>query len=135
VWAPDDRLIFSGTAAGPNQIHAVPADRSAPAERLLPSQRIVGDYPTSVTPDGRHVIFTRIVAGAQREIWELPLEGNATPEPLLEGEFNRGNGEVSPDGRFLMLKPVAGQGADGPLPPQVVLVQNFFEELKRLGSN
>jgi hypothetical protein len=38
---------------------------------------------------------------------------------------------VAPDGRFLMLKPVVAAG-DDPLPPQVVLVQNWFEELKRL---
>ena len=39
---------------------------------------------------------------------------------------------VAPDGqRFLLLKPVASTvtgGADGP-PPQIILVQNWFQEL------
>jgi Tol biopolymer transport system component len=231
VWTSDDRLIFSSTAEGPNQIHAVMADGSAPPERLLANERVVGDYPTSVTPDGRGVVFSRIVTGVQREIWELPLEGDPTPAPLLQGEFDRGNGEVSPDGRwlvyrsnqsgqmevyvqphpgpgptvpvsiggghsvtwspdgseliyrlddrmmaapflldggaprvgrpvelfrgdyvaslpngarqyhvapdgrFLMLKDASGDSADDELPPQVVLVQNFFQELKRLAPN
>lgn len=125
----------------------------------------------------------------------MPLEGDPTPKPVLQGEFNRGNGEVwpdgsvtwspdgaelmyrlddsvmavsfgtssgtprigrprelfrgsyftpalggtrqyhiAPDGRFLMLK-AASSGEGRELPAQVVLVQNFFEELKRLVPN
>ena len=40
--------------------------------------------------------------------------------------------DVSPDGqRFLMTKAVEGAGQQAP-PPQVIVVQNWFEELKRL---
>jgi hypothetical protein len=39
--------------------------------------------------------------------------------------------DVSPDGqRFLMLKP--GDSDQTPLPPTLVVVQHFDEELKRL---
>jgi hypothetical protein len=39
---------------------------------------------------------------------------------------------VSPDGqRFLIIK-AGGDGDQPALPPQVVAVQNWFEELKRL---
>jgi serine/threonine-protein kinase len=38
--------------------------------------------------------------------------------------------DVAPDGRrFLMMKEAGGEGA---APPQMVVVQNWFEELKRL---
>jgi hypothetical protein len=41
------------------------------------------------------------------------------------------NYDVSPDGqRFLLLQ--TGGGADGPVAPDLVLVQNWLEELKRL---
>ena len=36
---------------------------------------------------------------------------------------------VAPDGRFLMMKDAAGDASDGQMPTQVVLVQNWFEEL------
>ena len=42
---------------------------------------------------------------------------------------------VAPDGRFLMLKDVVGQSARDELPPQVVLVPNWFEELKERVPN
>ncbi len=229
VWTPDGRLIFASSAGGgPFEIYAVSPDGSGPPERLLEVQGINGDYPTAVSPDGRHVIFSRILTLPHREIFRMPLQGEATPEPLLQGEFNRGNAEVSPDGRwmvyrsdqsgqmevyvqpypgpgqtvpvsigggtsvtwsadgseliyrlddrvmavsfdagrgtprigrptelfrgsyvaaalggtrqyhvapdgrFLMLKPAGAEGGGDELPPQVVLVQNFFEELKRL---
>ena len=51
-----------------------------------------------------HLIFSRIVTGVHREIFQLSLQGDSTPEPLLQGEFNRGNAEVSPDGRWLVYR-------------------------------
>jgi len=55
------------------------------------------------------------------------------PEVVFEGDYvlERGgpNYDVSPDGeRFLMIRPVEGTSAT----PQVVVVQNWFEELRRL---
>ena len=34
----------------------------------------------------------------------LSLQGDPTVEPLLQGEFNRGNAEGSPDGRWLIYR-------------------------------
>jgi hypothetical protein len=59
------------------------------------------------------------------------------PHVLFEGHYNPGSPhrhyDVSPDGRFLML-----QGPQAPPPPpvtQMVLVLNWFEELKRLAPS
>jgi hypothetical protein len=54
---------------------------------------------------------------------------------LFQGPYFRGQAartyDVSPDGRrFLMIKAVASSTGSTPL--QLVVVQNFFEELKRL---
>ena len=105
VWTLDGRLAFTtNVAGGPFQIHTVMADGSAAPEHLLANENIIGDYPTSVTPDGQYVIFSRLVTGANREILQLSLQGDPTVEPLLQGEFNRGNAEVSPDGRWLIYR-------------------------------
>jgi len=61
-----------------------------------------------------------------------------TPAKLLnEGYFTVPGGnagrtyDISPDGqRFLMIK--AGGGSDQVAAPQIVIVQHWFEELKRL---
>ena len=104
VWTLDGRLAFTTNIAGGSfEIHAVMADGSAAPEHLLANE-FVGDYPTSVTPDGRYVIFIRLLTGTHREILQLPLQGDPTPEPLLQGVFNRGNAEVSPDGRWLVYR-------------------------------
>ena len=67
--------------------------------------------------------------------------GVSRPRLLFEGDYvqeDPGQGahnyDVSPDGqRFLMLKDAAqpGQATSAPL-PQIIVVQNWLEELKRL---
>ena len=60
----------------------------------------------------------------------------STPTRLLEGPFAFGGSpgrsfDVSPDGRrFLMIK--EGTSDKDAAPPQIVVVRNWFEELKRL---
>jgi Tol biopolymer transport system component len=105
VWTADGRIVFATDAAGgPFQIHAVMADGSGAPELLFTNEGILGDYPTAVTPDGMHVVFSRLITGTHREILQLSLQGDPTMEPLLQGEFNRGNAEVSPDGRWLVYR-------------------------------
>ena len=58
------------------------------------------------------------------------------PAVVVEGSYATPQGgrtyDVSPDGRrFLMIKESAATGDAAPR-PQIVLVQNWFEELKRL---
>ena len=105
VWISEGQVAFASTAAGSvSEIHSVMSDGSALPGRRLPSEGIVGDFPTSVTPDGRYLIFSHMIPANHREIYQLPLEGDPTPELLLQGEFNRGNAEVSPDGRWLVYR-------------------------------
>jgi hypothetical protein len=56
-----------------------------------------------------------------------------TPAMVFEGDYLLGPGgrtyDVSPDGeRFLMIKPVESPAGE----QKIVVVQNWFEELKRL---
>jgi hypothetical protein len=62
----------------------------------------------------------------------------STPTKLIDGPYYRGDSglfrtyDVSLDGtRFLMIKEGAGSN-QSPAPPSIVVVQNWFEELKRL---
>ena len=44
----------------------------------------------------------------------------------------QGSYDVGPDGRFLLLKPTTASDTGAETVTQVVLVQNWFEELNRL---
>ena len=61
----------------------------------------------------------------------LSLEGEPTLEPLIQTpSFGESRPAVSPDGeRFLMIKPAAD---DTSTPTQIIFVENWLEELKRL---
>ena len=104
VWTPDSQhVIFSWNIDGNHDLHCVPADGSGDIERLTNNETI--DGATSVTPDGRAIIFSRgFVVGQHAEIFALPLDGERTQTPLLQGEFNRGNTEVSPNGNWISYR-------------------------------
>ena len=68
-----------------------------------------------------------------------PTFSHGNPEVLFAAPYRRAAPDrtrpwdVAPDGRFLMLREGAASTTDtDEVPAQVVLVQNWFEELKRL---
>ena len=53
-------------------------------------------------------------------------------EATYYDSFGRGY-DLAPDGRFLMIKPPGAAAEDGAsTPAQIVVVQGWFDELKRL---
>lgn len=73
-------------------------------------------------------------------VWAVSVESGddfqfGAPERLIEGIYLAATSgrayDVSPDGqRFLMIK--SGGSAEGTSRPDLVMVENWFEELKRL---
>jgi hypothetical protein len=45
------------------------------------------------------------------------------------------NYDIAKDGRFLMIKPVAGSSPEGSTAANVMVVEHWFEELKRLTAH
>jgi len=90
-------------------------------------------------PDGRELFYRSLNEEAMMivKIETEPVFTYSTPEVLFKGSYFRSrnrNYDISPDGqRFLMLKEV-GQTEEGSAPIQdaLVIVENWFEELKRL---
>ena len=107
TWTPDGaRIIFHSTdnpAGVPGDLYSIPSDGSGSAQRLTEVEG-VGDYPSSVSPDGPTVIFTRILdpgPNVQREINALPLDGSGEARMVLEGNSSLTSASMSPDGRWL----------------------------------
>ncbi len=82
MWVPPDgqEIVFmSDRLEGRFQLYIQPADRSAPAERLVPSEH--PQVPLDFSPDGRYMLYTNIdVSG----LWIFDRESGES-ETLLEG--------------------------------------------------
>ena len=100
IWTPDGRrIIFGSTRAGAQNLWWQAADGSGAAERLAQSDSL--QTPTSVSPDGRDLVFFGLTPGTARDLMRLPLDGTRRATPILQTRFNEVNGEVSPDGHWL----------------------------------
>ena len=95
VWTPDGM----GIAFVSNQynLYRKPADGSGERELLPTGERTRTLYPTSWSPDGQTLAFQQATAG--RDIWMLPLKGEATS--FLATSFTERSPMFSPDGRWL----------------------------------
>jgi serine/threonine protein kinase/Tol biopolymer transport system component len=96
VWAPDGREVAfrSGTFNEPTLGFAA-ADGTGVTRTLACPQ--LPCEPSDWSPDGSYLIVT--VRG--RDIWTVPLEPGARPQPLLAEAFTERDARISPDGRWL----------------------------------
>ena len=89
--------------------------------------------------DGRELFYRAARAG---RMMRVPVEAEptfraGTPELLFDTQYYFGNAtptyDLAPSGRFLMVKdPAPTDDAGASTQPQIVLVENWFEELERL---
>jgi Tol biopolymer transport system component len=99
AWTPDGRrIVYRGTRAGTRNLYWKAVDGSGEEERLTTKPGVV-HTPSSVSPDGRWLVFTEgggVVRG--NTIWMLSLSGDRTPRRVVTPAVD---GQVSPDGRWL----------------------------------
>ncbi|MET0280110.1 MAG: protein kinase [Steroidobacteraceae bacterium] len=99
TWSPDGRqLIFGSERSGVSNAYRQAADGSGEPERLLASDTL--QMPISYTPDGQLLVSVG-VAGQQRDIHLMNLDGQRRSQPLIHGPANELWAEVTPDGRWL----------------------------------
>jgi eukaryotic-like serine/threonine-protein kinase len=100
IWTRDgSRLTIASDREGSfANIYWQPADGSGSAERLTRSPRH-WQSPQDWTPDGKSLLF--VEWGPRADLWILPLEGDRTPRPILQGSSKQWQGRLSPNGRWL----------------------------------
>jgi serine/threonine-protein kinase len=100
VWTPDGRrLIWASGRAGPLNVYMQAADGTGKAERLTENPNF--QRPMSMTPDGKQVVLWEDQPGrGNAALTILDLE-TRTQSPLVVSPAAVGNGEISPDGRWL----------------------------------
>jgi Tol biopolymer transport system component len=102
IWTPDGRRVIY-TAGLPNgNLHWKSADGSGREEPLATSPNM--QRATSVSPDGRTLVFVENDPGRAADIWTMSLEGDRTPRPFLQTPFAEGTAMISPDGRWLAFQ-------------------------------
>jgi protease II len=57
--------------------------------------------PTDWSSDGNFIIYREINAKGKFDLWILPLEGDKTPKPFLQDDFDKGGAKFSPDGKWV----------------------------------
>ena len=98
VWTPDGtRIVFASTRNGVRNLYWKAADGTGDVERL--STNTNNQIPLSFSPDGRTLVFTAFRDSF--DVGTLSMDGDQMVDWLLEGEYDEGHAEVSPDGRWL----------------------------------
>ena len=136
--SPDGRWIaYESDSSGRNEIYVRPFPavlsgqwQVSTAGGRRPLWARDGEELFYLTPGGTTSTLMRVPVEARSTVWSA-----GTPAALFQGRYFTGvqgrSYDVSPDGRrFLMIKEA---GADqGDARPQIIVVQHWFEELKRL---
>jgi Tol biopolymer transport system component/tRNA A-37 threonylcarbamoyl transferase component Bud32 len=103
AFSPDGReLVFSSMRSGVWQLYRKDLASGRPEEQLTtgPGDKIVPTW----SHDGRYILFIYIGVATAEDIWALPLDGGATPFPILQTTAVETNPALSPDGQWLAFE-------------------------------
>jgi serine/threonine-protein kinase len=138
-FAPDGRWIaYESNRTGRFQVYVRPFPNVDDAEHQI---SIAGGRTPMFAPDGRELFFVSGSALMSAAVQFVPAfrAGNPTkvfdaPSLILDARLMANTGrtyDVSRDGRrFLMLKDDAAAAAGQTVRPNIIVVQNWFEEVK-----
>ncbi len=102
IWSADgSRIIF---ASGPElsgiyDLYQKPPSGAKDEELLLRSGE--RKFPSSLSRDGRFLLYTAADPKHKYHVWVLPLAGDKNPFPFLQTEFSELDGHFSPDGHWV----------------------------------
>jgi Tol biopolymer transport system component len=101
VWAPDgSSVVYDSNRTGLYNLFEKRADSTGSEELIL--ETASSKYPTAWSADGRFIAYNTTRPGTySTELWILPRFGERKPYALLQGSFNVGQGQFSPDGRWM----------------------------------
>ena len=98
VWSPDGtRIAFRAWQTEGMTMWSMPADRSAPAQRMTDGVRV---SPVSFSPDGKFLAFDDKNPNTKDDARVLAL-ASGTTQPIAATAFGEGSAKFSPDGRWI----------------------------------
>ena len=102
LWSPDgSRLLFSAFEEHAQDINIwwSSADGTGEAERVLEREHF--QFSTSLSSNGKVLVFEDWGERGDMDIFTLRLDGNAKPEPFHVTQFNERDPVFSPDGNWI----------------------------------
>jgi serine/threonine-protein kinase len=98
VLTPDgQRVVYKSES---NELHSMTLDGSRRSEAIAGTT--ANDYPGSISPDGKHLLFVRITTETLGDIYQATLDGDSDIQPILQTPAYDGSAQLSPDGRWLV---------------------------------
>ena len=108
VWSPDGEVLFAWFRGSSFEIYTTPADGSGEPEPLL--ERDYGQYPMSISSDGRLLAVREANPDTGDDIHILSLDGDGSLAPFLTTTSSEYHPSFSPDGQYLAYSSnVSGQ--------------------------
>ncbi|HEX5131052.1 MAG TPA: protein kinase [Candidatus Krumholzibacteria bacterium] len=100
VWSPDGRrLVATNMTNGPADLLLFDAG-TGKSELLYGNGGALFKNPYAWSPDGRYLTFEQNDRDTGWDVWMIDVDGDRTPQPLVQTPFNEGGGAFSPDGRW-----------------------------------
>ena len=97
VWSSNDRFVF-GSAGGASGVF----EQVVGGERRLVFKSDGPEITTSVSADGRYVLYTTLGRKTGADVWVYPADTVVTaPRPLLQGPKDQSQAQLSPDSRWV----------------------------------
>jgi len=117
VWSPDGTaVVFASNISGTYQLVQRRSDGTGDESTMLQSE--ISKYPTAWSADGRFLAYNTTAPGQNlTELWIVPTFGDRKPYAFLRGSFNVGQGQFSPDGRWMAY------GSDESGRPEIYVTQ------------
>jgi eukaryotic-like serine/threonine-protein kinase len=99
VWSADGRYV---AYTGYGGLYRKATDGGTRQELLLKSETLV--FAKSWSPDGRYLLYARVNPGIGADLFALPVgQPGAQPMALWQTPATSGQGEFSPDGRWVAV--------------------------------
>jgi len=100
VWSPDGtRIAFHSRRTGAGELYQTRTNGAGGEERVVAGDQIM--VPSSWSRDGRSLLYTRVGAQTNADLWVVPMVGDHTPSVFLQTPFREAYGVLSPDGRWV----------------------------------
>ncbi len=100
VWSPDGgRIVFASDRDGTSNLYQKTSSGAGSEELLFRSD--TAKHSTDWSPDGRFIAYENQDPKTGLDLWLLPLFGDRKPISFLRTEFDEGQGQFSPDGRWM----------------------------------